>query len=41
MGSINRVKIKNEKNEDLIDFFENLEEEDDVQNIYSNADFAK
>ena len=38
---INRVKIKNEKSEDLIDFFETLEEEDDVQNIYSNADFVK
>jgi YebC/PmpR family DNA-binding regulatory protein len=38
---LNRVKIKSEKNEDVIDFFENLEEEDDVQSIYSNADIAK
>ena len=27
------------KNDDLINFFESLEEEDDVQNIYSNAKF--
>ena len=38
---LNRVKISSEKNEDLINFFETLEEEDDVQNIYSNAEFAK
>jgi len=38
---INRVKITSEKSDDLIDFFETLEEEDDVQNIYSNADFDK
>ncbi len=38
---LNRVKISSEKNEDLINFFETLEEEDDVQNIYSNVEFAK
>ena len=38
---LNRVKISSEKNEDLINFFESLEEEDDVQNIYSNAEFTK
>ena len=38
---LNRVKISSEKNEHLINFFETLEEEDDVQNIYSNAEFAK
>ena len=38
---LNKVKISSEKNEDLINFFETLEEEDDVQNIYSNAEFAK
>ena len=38
---INSVKISSEKNEDLINFFETLEENDDVQNIYSNAEFAK
>ncbi len=33
------VEISKEKNEDLINFFESLEEEDDVQNFYSNAKF--
>ena len=36
---LNSVKISKEKNEDLINFFENLENDDDVQNIYSNAEF--
>ena len=34
---LNSVKISKEKNEDLINFFETLEDDDDVQNIYSNA----
>ena len=38
---LNNVKISAEKNEDLINFFESLEENDDVQNIYSNAELAK
>ena len=38
---LNKVEVSNEKNEDLINFFETLEENDDVQNIYSNAEFAK
>ena len=38
---LNSVKISKEKNDDLINFFETLEENDDVQNIYSNAEFAK
>ena len=38
---LNSVKIPKEKNDDLINFFETLEEDDDVQNIYSNAEFAK
>ena len=38
---LNRIKISSEKNEDLINFFETLEEEDDVQNIFSNAEFTK
>ena len=38
---LNSVGISKEKNEDLINFFESLEEDDDVQNIYSNAEFAK
>ena len=38
---LNSVEVSNEKHEDLINFFETLEEDDDVQNIYSNADFKK
>ena len=38
---INSVQVSKEKNEDLINFFETLEEDDDVQNIYSNAKFTE
>ena len=38
---LNSVKILREKQEDLINFFETLEENDDVQNIFSNAEFIK
>ena len=38
---LNSVTISKEKNEDLINFFETLEGDDDVQNIYSNAEFVK
>ena len=38
---LNNVQISKEKNESLINFFETLEEDDDVQNIYSNAKFTK
>ena len=38
---LNSIEISKEKNEDLINFFETLEEDDDVQNIYSNAQFTK
>ena len=38
---LNSVKISKERNEDLINFFDTLEEDDDVQNIYSNAEFGK
>ena len=38
---INSVKITKDKNDNLISFFESLEEDDDVQNIYSNAEFIK
>ena len=34
---INDIKISKKKSEDLINFFESLEEDEDVQNIYSNA----
>ena len=37
---LNSVKILNENREDLIRFFETLEENDDVQNVYSNAEFT-
>ena len=38
---LNSVKIAKEKYEDLINFFETLEDDDDVQSIYSNAEFGK
>ena len=37
---LNNVKISKEKNDDLINFFESLEEDDDVQNFYSNVKFV-
>ena len=37
---LNLVKISKDKEDDLINFFETLEENDDVQNIYSNANFS-
>ncbi len=36
---LNNVKISKEKKNDLINFFELLEEDEDVQNIFSNAKF--
>ena len=38
---INSVEISKEKNDNLIDFFVSLEEDDDVQNVYSNAEFGR
>ncbi len=38
--ALNSVKVSKEKKEDLINFFEMLENDDDVQNIYSNAEFV-
>ena len=38
---LNSVEISKEKNQELINFFESLEDDDDVQNIYSNAQFRK
>ena len=38
---LNSVEISKEKNEDLINFFMSLEDDDDVQNVYSNAKFEK
>ncbi len=36
---LNAVEISDEKKGELINFFETLEEDDDVQNIYSNVKF--
>ena len=38
---LNSIEISKEKSEILINFFETLEDDDDVQNIYSNAKFIK
>ena len=38
---LNNVEVSKDKNDDLINFFETLEEDDDIQNVYSNADFTK
>ena len=37
---LNSVKVSKEKNEDLVNFFETLEDDDDVQSIYSNAEIT-
>ena len=37
---LNAVEITNERKDELINFFETLEEDDDVQNIYSNVKFS-
>ena len=36
---LNNIKIPKEKYEILINFFVSLEDDDDVQNVYSNAEF--
>ena len=38
---LNSIEISEEKKRDLINFFETLEDDDDIQNIYSNAKFIK
>ena len=38
---LNNIKIPKEKHEILINFFVSLEDDDDVQNIYSNAKFSE
>ena len=38
---LNSIKISQEKKDDLINFFETLEEDDDVQNVYSNVELVK
>ena len=37
----NNIEISKDKHEDIINFFEILEDDDDVQNIYSNAKFIQ
>ena len=36
---LNFIEISREKKEELINFFETLEENDDIQNVYSNVEF--
>ena len=38
---LNNITISKDQKEGLVNFFETLEEDDDVQNIYSNVEFAK
>ena len=38
---LNYTQVSKEKNDELINFFESLEEDDDVQNVYSNAELIK
>ena len=38
---LNNIEISNEKRENLINFFETLEDDDDVQSIYSNVQFRE
>tara|TARA_E500000178_G_scaffold292935_1_gene297459 strand:+ start:208 stop:930 length:723 start_codon:yes stop_codon:yes gene_type:complete len=38
---LNNVEISNEKKEDLVNFFDILDEDDDVQSIFSNAELIK
>ena len=37
---LNAIEISEEKKKELISFFETLENDDDVQNIYSNVKFS-
>jgi len=38
---LNSIQIAKDKEEHLIKFFETLEDDDDVQNVYSNVMFLK
>tara|TARA_B100000886_G_scaffold326408_1_gene272894 strand:+ start:1735 stop:2457 length:723 start_codon:yes stop_codon:yes gene_type:complete len=38
---INCVEVSKKRNEDLVNLFNTLEEDDDVQNIYTNAQFVE
>ena len=37
---LNSVDVDKEKEQSVIEFFENLEDDDDVQNIFSNVNFG-
>src|SRR5210317_875793 len=37
---LNNVKVTNEPQDKLVEFFETLDDDDDVQNIFSNADLG-
>ena len=37
--SINTVSLKGEENQNMTKFLEMLEDEDDVQNVYTNVNF--
>ena len=36
---INKISLKGEENQNMAKFLENLEDEDDVQNVYTNVNF--
>jgi YebC/PmpR family DNA-binding regulatory protein len=38
--ALNNVNVEKDRHDTIIDFFETLEEDDDVQNIFSNASFG-
>ncbi len=38
---LNKIEIPKDKHQELIEFFETLEDDDDVQNIFSNVEFKK
>ena len=38
---LNSVKVAKDKKDDLVSFFETLEDDDDVQNVYSNVELEK
>ena len=37
---LNSVNVKKDREESVIDFLENLEDDDDVQNVFSNVNFG-
>ena len=37
---LNSVNVKKDREESIIDFLENLEDDDDVQNVFSNVNFG-